>query len=251
MLKKVLSFLVVFIMFFSITGCGADKAGNDLAIGEENNGILTESSRKVYYIVNLDVESEDINKSINYFTNEATRLNGYISSSNINENESGTITFRIPTEKLNDFLTIISNSEDSTVNNKQITSTDVTTSYNEIDARLEILYASRKSYLNLLENTNSLSDIIMIKTRIEEIDSEILRLEKEKGSYDNLIEYSTINMNIYSKGNGFFSNYLSYLLGFITVIGVLILYLLPVAIITVIIVIVVKKTKKTKEKQEK
>ena len=28
---------------------------------------------------------------------------------------------------------------------------------------------------------------------------------------DNLIEYSTINMNIYSKGNGFFSSYLSYL----------------------------------------
>jgi len=247
-MKKTI-FLIILVLFFSIfiIGCAAnDGVGNLITDGGEN-GILTETTRKIYYIVNIDVESTDVSETIELFTEGATRLNGYVSSSSITENQSGSITFRVPTEKLNEFLNYVNNDINSNVSNKVINSTDVTTSYNEIDARLEILYTSRTSYLNLLEKATTLSDIIMIQTRIEEIDTEILRLEKEKGSYDNLIEYSTINMNINDSGEGFFSNYLSYLLGFITVIGVVLLYLLPVAIITVLVVIIVKKVKKNKE----
>ena len=242
-------FLIIVFMFIAVfaIGCGAKNEGGNLMTDGSENGILTETSRKIYYIVNMDVETSNVSQTIELFTTEVTRLNGYVSSSSITENQSSNITFRVPTEKLNEFLNYVNNDINSNVSNKVINSTDVTTSYNEIDARLEILYTSRTSYLNLLEKATTLSDIIMIQTRIEEIDTEILRLEKEKGSYDNLIEYSTINMNINDSGEGFFSNYLSYLLGFITVIGVVLLYLLPVAIITVLVVIIVKKVKKNKE----
>lgn len=229
--------LLLFLVLF-LAACGNTSDG-EYSEGNSNDGIVVETSRKVYYTVNVDIECDNLSTSIDKFNNETIKLSGYVSKSSINE-RNAIVTYRIPTDKLEQFLNLIESDENSELMEKNVKATDVTSTYNEIEARLEVLKASRKAYLNILEKAENISDIIAINTRIEEIDSEILKLENEKSSYDNLVAYSTITINFIDKqGNHFFADYGDYLVGLFKVIGIVILYLLPFAIIGGVLVFVI------------
>lgn len=252
MKKKLwLSLIVLLVLFF--TACANSPNGGYYEDSNSgNNGIVVETSRKVYYTVNIDLECKDISESIEQLNSKTAEYNGYIYNSYINE-RFAIVTYRIPAEKLEQFLDVIGSNENSEMVEKNIRATDVTSTYNQVEARLEVLKASRQAYLNLLEQTSNMSDIITINTRIEEIDSEILRLENEKSTYDNLVEYSTVTIEFNSKeGNHFFSDYGDYLVGLFKVIGIIILYLLPFAIMggALIIVIVFISKKKLKKQND-
>ena len=236
-MRKLFVFLFVLLSCFVLVGCGQANDYND---GASTDSVIAETSRKIYYVIDLNVQTKSINESIDAFNEAVTSCNGYISSSDISNNDVCYITYRVPTNKLNEFLNIIKDSDISVVENQKIKSTDITTTYNEVDARISVLQASRLSYINLLEKAESITDIIAIQSRIEEIDAEILKLETEKSSYDNLIDYSTINIQLYEGNIGFVSSYLNYIVTFFKVIGIVILYLLPIALIALAIIFITK-----------
>lgn len=247
MKRKIICFIFVLIASFALIGCG--QTGDYNGGSGNDNSIVVETSRKIYYVVDLNIQTEDINKSIEEFTNVALSYNGYLSNSDINQDSICYITYRVPTDKLNDFINNIKNNALSEVESEKIKTTDITTQYNEVDARLEVLNSSRISYINLLEKAESITDIITIQTRIEEIDSEILKLEKEKSAYDNLIDYSTINIQLYEGNISFASSYLNYVVNLFKIIGIIILYLFPIALIALVIFIIIKFiNKKNKNK---
>ena len=80
--KLWIGLLVLLVLFL---GACANSSGNgyyeDGNAG--NNGIVVETSRKVYYTVNIDVECKDINESIEKLNSKTAEYNGYISNSNI------------------------------------------------------------------------------------------------------------------------------------------------------------------------
>ena len=256
MLKKTFKLVLVLLLSLLLVGCGkasdpSVKPDINDSLGS-NEGIVVETSRKIYYTVDMNIDTEDVNNSLNYYTEEAIKLNGYISNSNIVTSGVSYVTYRIPTESLTQFLDYIDNDSNSKVTRKSISTSDITSKYNKVEARLEILYASRQSYVNLLEKANNLSDIISLQNKIEDIDTEILQLENEKGSYDNLLDYSTIKIYFNAKveKNNFFIEYLQYFGNFFKVIGIIILYTIPFAItgfIVLGIILICKKNRKTKQ----
>jgi len=256
MFKNVFKFLVVLLVCLFLVGCGAggtsvapDVEAND-SLGT-NDGIVIETTRKIYYTVDMNINSEDVNKSIDYFTQEAIKLEGYISNSNIESTGSSYVTYRIPSKSLTQFLNHIDSDSNSEVSRKSIYTNDITSKYNRVEARLEILYASRQSYVNLLGKANNLSEIISLQNKIEDIDTEIMQLENEKGSYDNLLDYSTIKIyfNAKEKNDGFFAQYFQYIANFFKVIGIVILYTLPFGIIACIVLGTVFGCKKCKKRK--
>lgn len=243
---KKLFYLLLLVCCLCLVGCS--KASPEIP-GQgstgDNSGIVVETSRKIYYTVNINIETENVNKSVSYFSNQVNSLNGYISNSNIISEGSSNVTYRVPTENLQAFLDIIDNNNLGDVKNKAISTNDITSSYNKIAARLEILNASRTSYLNLLEKADSLYDIIELQNKIENLDSEILQLTMELDSYDNLLEYSTVKINFYQEeSRSFIAGYLDYIVGFFKVLLYIFLYTLPFGFITGVIIFTIFFTKR-------
>lgn len=252
-MKKCIYCLLLYICIVFIVGCG-DAASNDKTYSSENSNTIIETSRRIYYTVEISVETEDLNKTINDITNETNRLNGYISNSYISDNGNSSIIVRVPTKDLFVFLEKIENSDDK-ITDKKISSFDITSNYNKIEARLQVLNSSKEAYLKLLAEAKSINDIIIIQNKLEELDSEILELEMQKANYDNLIDYSTITIYLNYEESNYFKQYFNYLGKLCVIIFTVFIYTMPFGIIALLIVFIIKYISKInkngKEKNEK
>lgn len=250
-LNKVLLFLFTISLCLFCFSCGSEK---DSPIGSSGeNNIVEDVGRKIIYNANYSFTMKDTLKNIQELSSKLNELDGYIDSSNysFNDDESfayATIVYRVPTEHFEEFLAYIDSFGGK--NSKSIESKDVTSTYSEIEERLKTLYSSKKAYQNILENENlSINEVITINDKIDNIDTEINVLEREKASYDNLINYSTITVHITEyRNNAFFASYGDYLANFFIAIGKGILYILPVAFIGGIISFVVLLVERFKRK---
>ncbi len=113
---------------------------------------------------------------------------------------------------------------------KNIKSQDITSEYSDVEARKEVLTASRQSYLTLLSQENlSMSDIISIQNKISDIDIELASIEKKLSYYDNILDYSTITISYYRQvqNPSFANQYFSYLGTLFITLGKMFLYMLP------------------------
>ena len=248
---KVFLIIPLLLLFALFICCGENTEVGD---GTSDNDVIIDTTRKVYYTCNISITSKKANEIYQGIYEKAKVLEGYAGYSDIsynqNKNITGKVIFKIPTEHLNEFLNFIDSTEG--VVNKQIQATDITSKYNETLARIETLEASKKAYLASLENTTNYSDKILIISRIEEIDTELARINKEKESMDNLLDFSTVTItfNLGSKkaNQSFFEEYFDYLGNFFVGLFKVIMYLLPFALIAgVILLIIFFSTRKSKK----
>lgn len=237
-LLKVLMVVALLFASFLLYSCSSSEpsysgdTGGSYEPENEDNNVVVDTNRKVYYVVDYYIYSNkhkeiktDINKKVDEF-------GGYISQSSEGKNYSKYI-YRVPTDRLEEFLDYVDQNGDA-VDSKNIQSYDITSQYNEVDAQIEVLEASRAAYVKMLEADGiTLDNVITIQNKIDDIDTKLKGLYYSKGEYDNKIEYSTIKIN-YSKtyqAKPFISEYGEYLGNFFKYLGVAILYLLPVMLV--------------------
>ena len=143
MFRKVFKLLLVLIVSIMLIGCGAGEPSVAPDINDNigsNEQIVIETTRKIYYTVDINIDTDDVNKSIDYFTQEAVKLNGYISNSNIVSVGSSYVTYKVPTNSLTQFLNYIDSDSNSNVTRKSISTNDITTKYNRVEAISEHIY---------------------------------------------------------------------------------------------------------------
>lgn len=265
--KKIIILLILCFSLF-VFGCNSESKSDasydnsSPEIGTESKGdgseVVIDTNRKVIYKVTLNITTQNVSNGVKKYNQKIVDLGGYISSSRVSNNY-GEIIYKIPSSKLNEFLDF--SGEDEEVVEKTISSNDVTSKYNQIEQRLEVLYASRSSYVSMLEKSSSLSETIQLQNAINDIDTEIKYLEEQKASYDAIIDYSTITIYFNKvkeevKKQSWFSKYWKYVVNFFTGLGKFVLYLLPIlvvggVIVTVILIVdKVVKRKKNKNKIE-
>ena len=226
-----------------------DEAGN---LGDNN--IVTPEGHKIIYTVEYGIKVEDsITSTVRAVNSQVYTLGGYVSSSN----ESGTYAtyvYKVPSSKLNDFLDGVDALEG--VSSKKISSQDVTTSYNDLQAEIEVLEASRLAYVKMLEKDGlSMNEVITLNDKIRSIDVSLKKLYKSLDNYNSLIDYATITIN-YSvyytvKPKGFLSDYGEFLLDLGKFIVSFVVYTAPFALIAGAGVGVVSLVKKSKKKESK
>lgn len=260
-MKKIIYLLLFLMVSILLLGCGAagevpSLDSNESSVSGSNEGLVVETTRKIYYTVDMYIDSDDVELAYKYYTSKLSSYNGYVSSSTINSTGSSYVVYKVPTEKLTEFLDYIEIGEQGEVVRKSITTTDITSKYNAVTARLDVLNASRQSYLKMLEKANSLSETISLQNKIEDIDTEIKRLENEKSSYDSLLEYSTITIYFNQKiKESFFGDYFGFVGGFFRVVGMIILYTLPFGILALAVLALIfairKITRGKKNEKEK
>ena len=177
------------------------------AIAEESGSMsqtpeVQDVKRKLIRNVNLEVETETFDELLTAVEEKTERLSGYIEQSYTYNGSNfygrGTrnanLTIRIPAANLNAFLSSIA--EVSNVISRNDSVTDVTLQYVDMESHKEALVTEQTRLLELLEQAETVEDIITIEGRLSEVRYQIESMESQLRTMDNQVSYSTIYLYI-------------------------------------------------------
>lgn len=245
---------------------------------------VEDTSRKLIKNVNLSVETETFEELLATITEKTESFSGYIEESytynGSNYYGRGTrnasMTVRIPAQQLDAFLSSVS--EVSNVISRNDSVSDVTLQYVDMESHKKALTAEQDRLLELLEQAESVEDIITIESRLSDVRYQIESMESQLRTLQNQVSYSTVYLDIqevekltpveeqtrgemiregfvdslYGVGNG--------LLDFGTAVIIDLPYLVVWAAVILLVILIIrllrkhrknKKQKKMQEKQEK
>lgn len=162
----------------------------------------TQTTRKLIKTVDMDVETEEYDILFPKLESRITELGGYIENLSEYQDKYGeekglryaNITARIPEQRLDEFVTEVT--EASNVINRNERVEDVTLSYVDLESHKKVLITERDRLMELLENAETMEDIITIESRLSEVRYQIESMESQIRTYDNKINYSTVYLNI-------------------------------------------------------
>ena len=164
-------------------------------------GEVADTSRKLITTVNLSAETEDFDEMVPFVETKVKELGGYIESSSVyNGNRYGSasryasITARIPANRLDEFVGSVEGN--SNITNKSLSVEDVTLKYVDIDSRKKALKTEEERLLEILDNAETVEDLITVEQRLSDVRYEIESIESQLRTYDNLVDYSTVYLDI-------------------------------------------------------
>lgn len=184
-----------------------DTAGIELQEGgiKEQQDAL--AGRKLIKNVDMSVETEEYDALIPALENQVASLGGYIeemsvsnriyhytNDMNLKNMRSAYMTARIPKENLDDFVSAVA--QQSNVVRRYESVTDVTLQYVDLESHKKALSAEQDRLLELMEKAETVEDIITIEGRLSEVRYQLESMESQLRTFDNKIDYSTVNISI-------------------------------------------------------
>lgn len=168
----------------------------------ETGGVdVKETTRKLIKTVDLEAETENFDALLKTVNEKTEKLGGYVESSYVyngsqyyEHNRNANLKLRIPAEKLNDFLS--SMDENSNITSKNENVEDVTLQYVDMKSHKEALETEQTRLLELLEQAETVEDIITIEGRLSEVRYQIESMESQLRTLDNQVSYSTVHLYI-------------------------------------------------------
>ena len=176
---------------------------SDASTGEVLEESNVNSNRKLIRTVDLSVETENYDTLLGNLSKQINELGGYIEYqyeyngriySDYNENRSASWNIRIPTQRMDEFIVLVS--DESNIINKTERVEDVTLQYVDLESHKTALLTEQKRLLELLEQAESVEDLITIEQRLSEVRYGLESMESQLRLLDNKIDYSTINLSI-------------------------------------------------------
>ena len=163
---------------------------------------VEDTSRKLIKTVNLSVETETFDELLATITEKTESFSGYIEESytynGSNYYGRGTrnasMTIRIPAQELDGFLSSVS--EVSNVISRNDSVSDVTLQYVDMESHKKALTAEQDRLLELLEQAESVEDIITIESRLSDVRYQIESMESQLRTLQNQVSYSTVYLDI-------------------------------------------------------
>ena len=175
---------------------------SDINKSEFESSSLNITERKVRQNAQLDISVKSLPTTTEFINQIVDEYEGYIVNSTSFtpntgfENKWSRISIRIPSVKLNQFLDeLISHSDE--IERQSIYTQDITEQYIDIKAKIKSLESSENRLKKLLNQTDSVNEIIQIEKELSRLRSEIDSLN----SRFNLVENSVITslVEIYIK----------------------------------------------------
>lgn len=196
---RTLCLLLIILTFVFVTACADSDTDYEIGNDEVNNITINNINRKITYTVTLDVTTDDISAFKNTVTSKCNEVGGYIQDNeeifDSGKCTSADITYRIPTEKLDEFVSSIEGQ--GGIENKTIKTNDITTDYVNAEAEKAALL-ERKNQLTMLLNDSQISSAerMNIINEISSVNTEIQKIELLISGYDLDTMYSTVTLNI-------------------------------------------------------
>lgn len=234
--------------------------------GEVSEGAV-QTNRKLITTINIEAETEDFDKARSQVENKVGELGGYIESSRVyNDSKSANYTIRIPAAKADSFVELVEGNNNIT--SKSVDVEDVTLSYADTESRKKALRTEEERLLKILENAESVEDLITVESRLADVRYQIESIESQLRTYDNKIDYTTVYLYLEQvekftpvekkgalarMGEGFVDSLVSVKNAIVELFVWIVIHIPQLVIlgafIAVIVVIVKKSAKKSREKR--
>jgi hypothetical protein len=155
--------------------------------------------RMVIYNAEMDIRVENFEKARNALEQKAKAYNGYIVQSNSNrydgEQQSGTMTFRIPQEHFNAFLNDAEGLSIQ-VNNRHVSGQDVTEEYVDLESRLKSKKAVETRLLDFMKQAQKTEDLLKISSDLADVQEQIEQIAGRKKFLENQTALSTVTITL-------------------------------------------------------
>jgi len=195
-------------------GFALDSGGGpDMAYGQSvvssnaaasNTASQADVERKIIKDANLSIVVQDPVQSMDDITALAEQSGGYVVSSNIYQNSygpnnitvpEGSISIRIPSEKLNDILAQIKSSAVE-VQSENVSGQDVTDQYVNLQSRLTAKQATEKKLLEFLDQAEDTEATLAVYNQLQQVQSDIEVLQGQIKYIDQSAALSSVTVNL-------------------------------------------------------
>ena len=213
-MKKVLLTLLVLLitlaLLVGVAACSSAKRGMDasesdalsLKSGEANGStvskVILTTDRMMVYTVDLDLSVQNYDQAAKELRTALDQAGGYEQSSYTSKEGYYKFTFRVPTQKLNEFLEQAGKS--GTVEEQNVTGRDITDSYLNAQNERDALIAKKAAFEALAEKATTFDEELKIQEKILEVATEIDRYNDRLSDYKKESDYSTVNIELYEEG---------------------------------------------------
>jgi Domain of unknown function (DUF4349) len=152
--------------------------------------------------VDLEVDGGQLNETINKASDAVVKAKGiYVGSSTSvpsGEPASGQVTFRVPVDAFESVLRELKGL--GTYRGEQSSTEDVTTQYVDLNGQLAAWRAQERVYLRLLDRASSVTDVIAVQNQLQQVQSNIERLQGQLDQLEDRSSFSTIVLQISEPG---------------------------------------------------
>ncbi|MBA1335107.1 MAG: hypothetical protein HPY66_0729 [Firmicutes bacterium] len=164
-----------------------------------------EAGRKIINNAELSLNVENFDESFRAIQQVVEKTGGfiqssnsYVSRSNVGEDgrdyKEGHVALRIPGSEFYRALDEIEHLGKTT--NKSVFGNDVTKQYMDMEARLKSKEVQEERLLDILSKAAKVEDILRIENELNRVRTEIEMYVSQMRDWDNLVQYSTINVFI-------------------------------------------------------
>jgi hypothetical protein len=152
--------------------------------------------------VDLEVGEGRLNDTVNRATDVVTRAKGiYVGSSTSlpdGDPASGQVTYRVPVDAFEPVLRELKAL--GTYRGEQSSTEDVTTRYVDLNGQLAAWRAQERVYLRLLDRAKSVTDVIAVQNQLQQVQSNIERLQGQLDHLEDQSSFSTIVLQLTEPG---------------------------------------------------
>lgn len=162
------------------------------------------TERKLIRNGSIEFEVSSVADTKQKVTDLVNEAGGYISTDNQN-NYSGSPRYeqvaRIPADKLDDFISKIE-ALAKKVDNKSISTQDVTEEFIDVETRLATKKELEARYRDLLKQAHTVKDIIEVEAQLNNVRGEIESMEGRLKYLNSQVSYSTLTLSYYQATSG-------------------------------------------------
>lgn len=182
-----------------LTGCATMGGEAESAVGKSSIDFQETQSTPnliITYTAHITITSKDIKKSLENIKNIFSTYDGYSTDEQIYDNYIR-VTYKISTTELNSFMELLDTNYN--IKSSSIYSTDITNEYFDTQIRLESYQKTRERFIQLLDQAETITEIVDIEKELSRINEEIDLLKGQMKRLNNLKDYSEINIRIDKK----------------------------------------------------
>ncbi|MBO4439121.1 MAG: DUF4349 domain-containing protein [Spirochaetaceae bacterium] len=157
--------------------------------GSKAQGEAVQGARKLIYTGNISVQVTDLTETEKNVAGWVEKFGGYITSSSISGRYLNVVA-RIPQSRFNQAFE--EGSSLGTLNNRSVSTQDVTEQFFDLSARLETRKILRERLESYLKNAPKIEDMLSIERELNDVQGEIESMEGQFRRLSNQIDFATI-----------------------------------------------------------
>lgn len=155
--------------------------------------------KKIIKTASLNLEVKDFNAFSGQYREKIKSLGGYVAQEEQNQSEykiENTIVIKVPVDQFDNALALLTAGVEK-VNERKVTSQDVSAEYIDTKSRIEAKKNVRDRYTDLLKQAKNMEEILNVQTEINGIQEEIESATGRINYLGHSAAFSTISLTYY------------------------------------------------------